>query len=360
MAVPILAVGTGMCPLLPRLFPAGTPAPEDTRRVFHLKDGVWTPTPPFPGGLYGLKASAKGAVWSIANSRGGLCRLDGDRWTYFGKQQFGSHTDWLPGGFALRDEEVWGATDAGVVRFDGPSWRLYAEALTTARPSATVAGSSGVWIIDEDGNLWHFDGSSWTTQSLAGVVPAEPPARGSEGDDDPGMAMTDDGRVWVSWRGLWRQDGDAWREVRSPGLNLAEVWPIGHDAENVWLWLWRTGEVAEAAPDGRVAARYGWREMGVPKSAVMSRLVASKGRIWIASSSGLLTFAGGRWSNRGLPPGCTALRDVALAPDGSAWVLGETRPQPGIGRLFGLPGGSAAIVLMAIGLLISAWLRRRA
>jgi len=116
-----------------------------------------------------------------------------------------------------------------------------------------------------------------------------------------------------------------WREVRSPGLNLAEVWPIGHDAENLLLWLWRTGEVAAVAPDGRIAARYGWREMGVSGGERFDGLAISNGRIWIASSAGLLTFDGGQWRNQGVPPKCTVITNVALAPDGSVWVLAETR-----------------------------------
>jgi hypothetical protein len=353
MAVLMLGVPMGIGALLPPgLFALDTAGPEDTRRVFHWKDGLWTPTPPFPGGLYGLRVSAKGAVWSIANRRGGLCRLDGDHWTYFGGQQFGTPTDWLPGGFALRGEEVWAAGADGAVQFDGRSWHLYPDALKTPRPTDIVAGSSGVWIVDEDGNLSHFDGSGWTTQSLAGVVPAEPPPGQSEGDDDPRLAMTADGRVWVSWRGLWRQDGDSWREVRSPGLNLAEALPVGQDAENVWLLLFRTNEIAEMTPEGRVAAHHGWREMGVPKSADFGRLAASNGQIWTPSSSGLLAFGGGRWTNRGLPPGCTTLTNVALAPDRSVWVLGDNRPLPPGGQFFGLPIRTDEVVMIVIGLAI--------
>jgi len=102
--------------------------------------------------------------------------------------------------------------------------------------------------------------------------------------------------------------------------NLAEVWPIGHDAENLLLWLWRTGEVAAVAPDGRIAARYRWREMGVSGGERFDGLAISNGRIWIASSAGLLTFDGGQWRNQGVPPKCTVITNVALAPDGSVWV----------------------------------------
>ena len=360
MAVLILVVPMSAIALLHRLFPLVGPDFSDTRSVFHFKDGAWTPGPQFPGGLWGLEVSGQGAVWSTPYSRGGLCRLDGDHWTRFDRKQFGSSTDRLRGGFALRDEELWGASGDGAVRFDGQAWRLYRDALKTNRPTSMVAGRSGVWIVDRDGNLSHFDGTSWTIRSLNGVVPAAPPAGKGSRDRPPRLAMTGDGRVWLVWRGLWRQEGEGWREVRSPGLNLAEVWPIGHDGENVWLWLWRTDEVAAVTPDGTVAARYGWREMGLTESPRFDRLAEANGRIWIASSSGLLAFAGGRWTNRGLPPGCATITDVALAPDGSAWVLGEKRPLARIAKAFAPPLGAIVIHLVVIGLLISMWLHGRA
>jgi tetratricopeptide (TPR) repeat protein len=358
MALLVVGVPMAVCELLHRAFPLVSPNLSDARGVFHFKDGVWTPSPQVPGGPWGLEVSNHGAVWTIPVSGGGLSRLDGDRWTHYGSRQFGSSTDWLQGGFALRDEEVWGATGEGVVRFDGQSWQVYADALKTGEPAATVAGRSGVWIIDDEGNLSHFDGSNWTIQSLTGVLPAAPQASGD--DASPRLTMTGDGRLWVSWRGLWRQDGETWREVRPSGVNMAESWPIGHDEENVWLWLWRTGEVAAVAPDGRVAARHGTPEMGLAGRVGINGLAASSGRIWIASSAGLLTFSGGQWRNQGRPPGSTTITNVALAPDGSVWVLAETRSLARIAKFVGPPLAACMIGLVLIGLVISAWLRGKA
>jgi hypothetical protein len=239
--------------------------------------------------------------------------VDGDHWTRFGKEQFGTRTDWMRGGFALRDKEVWGATDQGAVHFEGQSWRSYPEALKTNRPFATVAGRSGVWIIDRDGNLSHFDGNNWTIRSLNGVVPHAPPAGKGSRERPPSLEMTGDGRLWVSWRGLWRQDGETWREVRSVGGNVAEVWMIGHDAENVWVWLRRTREVAAVSADGHIAARHSLRDMGLTEDARLDALAEFGGRLWIASSSGLLTFGGGRWTNWGLPQRGRTITDVAMA-----------------------------------------------
>jgi len=89
--------------------------------------------------------------------------------------------------------------------------------------------------------------------------------------------------------------------ARSPltSLNLAEVWPIGHDAENLLLWLWATGEVAAVAPDGRIAARYGWREMGVSGANVRRARDIERANL-DRELGGLLTFDGGQWRNQGV------------------------------------------------------------
>jgi len=360
MVALLLAVPMGTSALLHRLVPIIRPNLSEERTVFHMKDGVWTPGPRVPGGLWGLEVSAQGAVWSIPASRGGLCRLDNGRWTCYGRKQFGSRSDWLRGGFALLDEDVWAAGGEGVVRFDGQSWHRYPDALKTNWPAATAAGRSGIWIIDHYGNLSHSNGNGWSVQSLAGIVPTAPPAGKNSQDRPPRLAMTGDGHLWVRWRGLWRLDGDTWREVRSPGLNFAEVWPIGHNAENVLLWLWRTGEVAAVAPDGRIAARHGVQEMGFTESVRFNGVATSNGRVWVASSSGLLTFDGNRWTNLGLPPQCATLTDLALAPDGSAWVLAETRSFAGLLKTFGPALAVCSFPLVVIGLLIAAWLQGRA
>jgi len=263
------------------------------------------------------------------------------------------------GGFALPGEEVWGATVEGVVRFDGQSWRLYPDALKAHSPLKTVAGRSGVWVIDDDGNLSHFDGSTWKIQSLNSILPG---ARLDDQDDVnlSGLTMTGDGRVWVFWRGLWCTEGDEWREVRPPGVDLWAADLIGQDAEHVWLWLWGTSEIAAVAPDGKVSARYGPKELGIAERASISRLVSSGGRIWMATQTGLLTFDGTRWQNLGRPPGTVVVTDVALGPDGSVWAVGERRPLARIARWVALPLAGCAGALIAIGLVIAMWLRGKA
>jgi hypothetical protein len=358
MGALVIGVPMFFCPLL-GVIPFGTTPPDfhDQRSVFRYHDGNWAPGPKLAGGIGEIQVSGDGSVWTTPRARGGLSRLDGDHWTWYGRRDFGSSSNWLRGGFAVRATEVWGATDDGVVRFDGRSWRLYPEALQTDAPAAIVAGTSGVWVIDAEGNLSHFDGSAWTIRSLKDIMPALP---GEDDDDDPRLALTAKGALWVQWHGLWRQDGDAWRAIQPTGLDVKEAWLLSGEAENVWMWSWGTGEVAALTPEGRVAARHALPQTGPSARYRVDRLVAAGGSVWMAGSTGLLLFADGRLQNFGPPPGCRTVTDVALAPDGSIWAIGESRPLLRIAGFVGPPLAACAAALIVIGLVISAWLQGRA
>ncbi|MGA2434882.1 MAG: hypothetical protein ABSG25_06310, partial [Bryobacteraceae bacterium] len=309
---------------------------NDMGRVYRFRDGVWTPSPEIPGGAWRVRVSSRGDVWAVGTTRGGLNQLNGSGWTHYGKAEFGAQSDWIRGGFAISGEEVWGATDAGAVRFDGQSWHFYADALKTNKPASIVARPTGVWIIDNYGNLSQFDGGRWTIRGLSAILPGSRP-RGGEEDSEPALSVTADGRLWIVWRGVWLLDGKTWREIRPEGVDLAQAWLIGHDPDSVWLWIRRTGEVVSLTAEGKIAARYRLRDMGLNGRINIGRLVAANGRIWLATNAGLVASTGSGWKNFGLPPGCMAIRNVDLAPDGSAWVVGARRDLAQILRDFGPP-----------------------
>jgi hypothetical protein len=326
MTVLLIAVFMALCSGCSTDYHSGTEGRKHhnfTSKLFRFKGGVWTPSPEIPDGPGKYEVSSRGDVWT-ALWTGGLSRLDGSRWTRYGKTEFGTTTDWIRGGFALRDEEVWAATNKGVIRFDGKFWRFYKDALKTDWPTDMVAGRSGIWVIDFYGNLSHFAAGDWTIRSLKTISSAPPPAGWEywlDADEPPRLAMTGDGRVWVFWHGLWRQDGEEWREIRLHGMDFTKALLIGRDQDSVWL---RSGdsEIVAVTADGRIRARHGWREIGLSRKPEIRALVVSKGQIWIATSAGLVVSDGRRWQNVGWPSDYSWITDVALAPDGGAWVRG--------------------------------------
>ncbi len=299
--------------------------PSYAHKLFRLHDGIWTPAPAFTDRAQ-FALSKRGVLWTLDLS-GQLSSLNGERWTHFGGTGFGEPKDRLAVGMhrlMLRDEEVWKATAKGVASFNGKAWRLYESVLKTEWPVDMVAGRSGVWLVDFYGNLSHFDGENWTVENLKTISSAPPPQGWGywlDADQPARLTMTGNGRLWIFWHGLWRREGEGWGEIRVPGLNLTRALLIGHDDDSVWLRS-EDAEIVSVTADGVVRARHSWREMGLSKRPEIRSLAAADGRIWVASSGGLFVLDGERWRNLGHPVDYDWIVDVAVAPHGSAWVLG--------------------------------------
>jgi len=304
--------------------------------------------------MWGLQVSPHGTVWTAGARDSGLYRLSADRWTHYGREQFGSPDDWLQGGFAVHQEQVWGPTGQGIVRFDGESWKFYAYRFKHGRPMATVAGRAGVWILEGERTLTYFDGRNEFSLPLPKNAQKVPVA--FDRWDRRSLILTGDDHLWFLSDGLWRWERGAWREIRSD-LHLPDAVPVGHSQDRVWLWLRRSGEVVSITPDGSVARRAGLRELGLEYGTQIRDVAESRGEIRIATDEGLVSFENGKWRNFRRPPGTAAVTDVALGPDGSTWVIGETRPIGNLIRSRSLPLGIAMLSMVALGILISKWLR---
>jgi hypothetical protein len=297
--------------------------PNYVPKLFRFDDGKWTAAPTFTDRAE-FALSKRGVLWTL-DLTGQLSSLDGDRWTQFGRTEFGEATD--PLGvpmhrLALRDEEVWKATAKGVARFSGKSWRLFDNVLRTDWPVDMVAGRSGVWIVDFYGNLSHFDGKNWTVENLKTIASAPPPLGWNywmDADEPARLTMTGNGGLWIFWHGLWRQEGETWGQVRVPGLNLTRALLIGHDEDSVWLRS-EEAEIVSITAEGGVRSRHNWHEMGLSKRPEIRSLAVADGRVWVASSGGLLVLDGEHWQNVGHPADYDWIVDVTVAPRGSAWV----------------------------------------
>lgn len=356
LIVLLVFVSLGVTSVIKTFDPSARPDFRQSRSVYHFENGIWTPTPQQPGGIDGLHISQTGAVWTAPASRYGLSRLSGGRWTRYEGIDMGVPTNWVRGGFTLSADELWGATDMGVIHFDGQSWHAYPEALKTSTPAAIVAGDSGVWVVDEYGNLSHFDGKSWSIRNLTGDLDVVPRSDGQDWNV-PDLVMTAGGTPWIWWHGLWQQEGGHWRELKPAGIDLKDAALLGQDADQVWFEL--PGEIVAVTAEGRVRAHYGIAGAGVSKHAQFYRIAASGGRIWLATGSGLMVFDRNQWTNAGQPPGTVAVTDVAPGEHGSVWVVGESQPLASIVWWLMPSLGGGGIALAVIGLLVARWVRGR-
>jgi len=119
-----------------------------------------------PGGAWGLEVSSRGAVWTISIKGG--CPVGGDHWTHYATSNSFPRGP-APQRLGAAHEEVWAPSTKAPVRFDGSLAPLHGCA-EDSRGFDIVAGRSGVWIVDKDGNLSHSMAPVDYPQ-LSGVVP---------------------------------------------------------------------------------------------------------------------------------------------------------------------------------------------
>jgi tetratricopeptide (TPR) repeat protein len=352
IGIALLVVLFTACPLIMRVNPGPPPDFRESRGVYRWRDGRWTGLPHLAGGAESIAISPSGAVWAESPSGKGIDRWDGTRWTHYKGSDFGAVRDQLPGGFALQGDEVWAAAREGVARFDGKRWRLYPEAVVTRSAVAMAAGPSGVWIIDQPGNLSHFDGGRWGIEDLKNT-PAGADWKKRVEDDWPELRVTADGAVWLLLEGLWRKDDAGWREIKLDNVDWYDTTAVGQDGGSVWLR--GHSHIFEVRADGGMGRVFDFRELPASKGAAVFRLVAGGGKLWLATAKDLLTLDGREWRRYGIPPGTTLLTELTLGADGSPWVVAETRSTWRVAMWVAPPLGACALALLVIGTLLVLW-----
>jgi len=322
--------------------------------LFRLENGKWQPLPELPGRVEKLRVSAGGAVWALfwrTGSGSELARLDGRSWRIYKPAELGTRGIDVSAGFVLDGEEVWAATDEGVLHGDGRHWKCYREAWGDSIPSSIVAADGKVWGIDDQGNLSHFDGRQWTKEKVA-----LPGAKWSEDDDDsPELARTGDGSLWIVRSGVWRLDGSEWAAVKPAGEDFKDTWLVGSTSRAIWL---SDGGTLESLGIDGTPEKFTPEQMGLSRRESVHEVAEAGDRTLAATSRGILEFDGARWRRLApAPVGVRSLIQVRAAAGGKLFALGDI-PNPLAQRLQFLM--RVVPLALALGLLaIPVWTVRR-
>ncbi|MGB9456702.1 MAG: hypothetical protein WCB12_11690 [Bryobacteraceae bacterium] len=288
----------------------------------------WEPLPPLATLAYGIGISDSGVAW--VRTVDGLSRLDGASWHGFTASDFGTKRGYLRGRFALDGDEVWGAGADGVVHFDGKRWQCYPNSLATRQPTSIAAGHGQVWVIDQEGNLSHFEGGAWTVRKLD-----LPGVHWGPSTSIPKLATTANGALWLVYHGLWRYAGASWTRVAGATgeAELLGATPSGWYVRNGkktetrgGVWVRDGGDVVGIDADGAPKVRYKPQELGLRDSASVYEVAGRPPVFVLASSQGLVWFDGSQWHGEQIPAlGIVMASSVAVAPDGSVWGIGYSR-----------------------------------
>lgn len=205
--------------------------------TWELQNSRWVPRAfsGLPNETLGLAGSAND-VWAFT-SKGRAIKWDGTHW--IGVASFRS----IDTGVVLGPHDVWvfgqpHGQPAGAWHFNGIRWRRFGPLLPIG---VSAASSTDVWAIG-DSTVSHWDGSSWTSTSLASLLPANSVVCHSR---ITGILATSATSVWAAATGgcqdfqgpfvLLHFDGAGWtRLLVSQSLGTATTMaPDGHGG--IWI-----------------------------------------------------------------------------------------------------------------------------
>jgi hypothetical protein len=364
--------------------------------LYRFDGESWHAVEEVPGGIVGdIAMAADGTPWvgtvgSTHYPGGSLVYRAGDTWVDVtadaGLTSIGSLATG-PGGVVAAD------TSLGLGVYREGEWRLLKDGPTSNRvTSIAVTPDGAAWFAFGDqsvattgGGLSRYDGHAWGYEL---------------GDADvQTLAVAPDGSLWAGrMNGLWRYDGQAWKEVRECENAVdCGVWDIAFSVDGA-VWVANGFSVSRytdpalsvstdgtgngqswtrydklvhsmvAAPDGSIWMN-GWE--GSQGSNYVARVegdewttyktadsfpgaftvgvVTDDGCAWgVVPERGLACFTGGDWTDGQSwtfyrpPEGISLLSLSAMAPDGALWLVAED----GVVRFeptAGLAGGGESI-----------------
>lgn len=286
--------------------------------LFHQTPNGWQKLPAPAGSTESLRVSSGGTAWVLTWGRAGLSRWDGTAWQYYKETDFGTRTSFLDREFALDGEQVWTATEQGILHWDGQKWHTDHD-VTAGFGTSIVAGGGEAWVIDATGKLSHFANGQWHSQKLA--LPGVTWSENRRYTGNPRLARTQDGAVWLMRQGLWRWDGASWTQVTAGEDKLESAELIGAAGDRVWLS--ESVGLRSVSLDGKHWAAYTNQQAGLGERVEVFEAASQGGRAWFGTSQGIAEFDGSNWRKLPLPDGGVAeILRVAAGPGGMLWIEG--------------------------------------
>jgi photosystem II stability/assembly factor-like uncharacterized protein len=181
----------------------------DGAKIHRQVDGGWSAPEAVPGGvtadLFGVTGDATNA-WAVG-AGGTILFWDGNAWTRQTAPPDVTHT--LRSAHLVGNDVVIVGDDGAILRTTnrGAAWSIQAAPPGTGNLRAVhVVGASDMWAVGEQGTVLRWNGTNWSTQSLAGATST---FRDVAFDGAVGVIVGDGGTIFRTTNG-----GASWaREV---------------------------------------------------------------------------------------------------------------------------------------------------
>jgi hypothetical protein len=303
-----------------------------------------------PHGIpYEIQMGPGGDVWVATYSPAGLSRWSGGQWQDYGS----SHNP--TGGFVVSGPQVWVANESGIERFDGQTWHKLPARVR--EPMATAAEGNEVWAINSWGDLAHCRGDDCDTHAVTNQIHDDAwtshiLGHSSRFEYNGGRGLgaktlvRSHGRLWFIHDSAWySSDGREWIEWQGSGDD--RVWGLGYSGGRVWM---KSSYSLFGIGDDLQATQFLLDPLSGPD---VYRANAGDGHVVIATGNqGMFEHVGGSWRPIAVDQKlhAEAIRNVALAPDGTMWITASRLPD--FKRVFAFVGfiGMLVLVLNAKGI----------
>ena len=254
-------------------------------------------------------------------------------------------------------DEVWAVGDGGTVRYSsdgGDTWGAQVLPTAAAVYSISVIDSAGAWAVgwnaaESRGEVFSYDGSSWTLHSTAGGLSIN------------GVAATAADRVWVvaANGGIFFWDGGSWAGQgtadeplnRVKALDSSNLWAVGNNGRIVYTtdgstWYYQASGTTANLNDLSVASTtsvwaVGWNgaqssgelirydgsswslHSSLPGSSVNGVTAVTDNRLWVAAADGgIYYWDGSGWAGQGTST--SALNAIHAHDANNAWAAGDS------------------------------------
>jgi photosystem II stability/assembly factor-like uncharacterized protein len=205
----------------------------DSGVILHWDGSIWSSVPsPTTANLRAIDMVAANDGWAVGFG-GTVLRYDGSIWS----QITGNSGVLLPYLFditMISASDGWIVGDAGdglLVRWDGSQWKRYEDYRSEVPVSIAMVSSTRGWLATREGEILHWDGTSWQTM-VSPVVRLF--AKSSYK-----VEVTETGSLWVVGVSdlVWRYRSGDWTTLNKPPFSFPladvsivsahEAWAVG-------------------------------------------------------------------------------------------------------------------------------------